>query len=46
MLVGKYGRPTRCNNNSFIDIQDQLNMMMHGQTQIKFINVDFSFIHL
>jgi hypothetical protein len=24
--VGKYGTPTRCNNNSFIDLQDQLNM--------------------
>jgi hypothetical protein len=22
----KYGTPTRCNNNSFIDLQDQLNM--------------------
>jgi hypothetical protein len=24
--VGKNGTPTRCNNNSFIDLQDQLNM--------------------
>jgi hypothetical protein len=22
----KYGTPTRCNNNGFIDLQDQLNM--------------------
>jgi hypothetical protein len=26
LQVGKYGTPTRCNNNSFIDLQDQLNM--------------------
>jgi hypothetical protein len=26
MNVGKYGTPTRCNNNSFIDLQDQLNV--------------------
>jgi hypothetical protein len=24
--INKYGTPTRCNNNSFIDLQDQLNI--------------------